>query len=71
MITSKLTRKAQTTIPQAVRRHLALEPGDRLGYVLEGERVWLSRPAARAQAAPETVFDEWEGESDRRSFSGL
>jgi antitoxin PrlF len=75
MITSKLTTKAQTTIPQAVRRHLALQPGDRLGYVLEGGHVRLMPAAAKPQggavAGGETVFEEWEGESDRRTFSGL
>ncbi|MDE8347786.1 MAG: AbrB/MazE/SpoVT family DNA-binding domain-containing protein [Acidocella sp.] len=43
MITSKLTSKAQTTIPQAVRHELGLQPGDILGFVIEGDRVILCR----------------------------
>ena len=36
MITSRLTRKAQTTIPRAVRDALRLRPGDEVAYVIEG-----------------------------------
>jgi len=39
MITSKLTTRAQTTIPQPVRVVLRLEPGDELMYEIDGQRV--------------------------------
>lgn len=39
--TSKLTTKAQTTIPQAVRSALRLKVGDELTYVVENDRVIL------------------------------
>ena len=35
MITSKMTSKAQTTIPQAVRMALNLKPGDEIAYQIE------------------------------------
>ena len=35
MIVSKLTSKAQTTIPQPVRAALRLEPGDELLYQID------------------------------------
>jgi antitoxin PrlF len=36
MITSKLTTKAQTTVPQPVRAALGLKAGDLLWYELVG-----------------------------------
>ena len=41
MITSRLTSKAQTTIPQPVRAALKLQDGDELIYEIEGNRVLL------------------------------
>jgi len=43
MITSKITTKAQTTIPQTVREVLGVGPGDALAYRIEGNRVTLER----------------------------
>ncbi len=71
MITSKLTAKAQTTIPQAVRLHLGLQEGDLLGYVLEGERVVLCKPLLKNAKTTAPVLAEWEGEADQRAYYGL
>jgi antitoxin PrlF len=43
MITSKLTSKAQTTIPQPVRAALRLVEGDQLAYEIDGGRVILTK----------------------------
>jgi antitoxin PrlF len=43
MITSKLTSKAQTTIPQAVRVALHVAEGDELAYEIDGSRVILTK----------------------------
>jgi antitoxin PrlF len=32
---STLTKKGQTTIPNEIRRHLKLEPGDRIEFFIE------------------------------------
>ena len=71
MITSKLTSKAQTTIPRAVRRALGLEKGDRLVYVIDGDRVILSRSSPPADEDPFATFDEWNTEADRQAFADL
>jgi antitoxin PrlF len=39
MVTSKLTERSQTTLPAAVRTVLGLEPGERIGYLIEGNSV--------------------------------
>ena len=43
MITSRLTAKAQTTIPQPVRAALGLQPGDEIGYRIEDGEVILTK----------------------------
>ena len=72
MIISRLTSKAQTTIPQPVRVALGLRAGDELAYVIESDRVVLSRrtPAAVAED-PFEGFAEWESEADRSTYGGL
>ena len=72
MIISKLTIKAQTTIPQPVRAALRLQPGDELLYKIEDQRVILTK----AKAGGETefafrTFHEWSSEADAKAYAGL
>jgi len=46
MATSTLTAKGQTTIPKGVRDFLGLRPGDRLDFVIEGDKVVLEPATA-------------------------
>ena len=43
VIVSKLTSKAQTTIPQPIRAALGLQPGDELSYEIVDGRVMLTK----------------------------
>lgn len=72
MITSKLTSKAQTTIPQPVRTALRLREGDELAYQIDGDRVILTR-ALRSDVAddPFHTFEEWDSEADRKAYGKL
>ena len=72
MITSKLTSKAQTTIPQPVRAALRLREGDDIAYVIEPGRVLLTR-AQSDQAAddPFRTFAEWDSPADTEAYAGL
>ncbi len=70
MITSRLTSKAQTTVPQAVRRALRLRDGDQLAYEIQGRRVVLTK-ARSAVEDPFAEFDEWSGEVDRIAYADL
>ena len=70
MIIGKLTSKAQTTIPLAVRNALHLKEGDSIAYVIEGDRVILTR-APGPQDDPFACFDEWAGEADSRAYAGF
>lgn len=71
MITSKLTSKAQTTIPQPVRDALHLHPGDELAYVIEGKRVVLTKRRPELSDDPFKTFAEWESEADIRAYADL
>lgn len=71
MIVSKLTSKAQTTIPQAVRAALRVSDGDELVYEIEGNRVILTKRKPAAVDDPFRTFDEWNSEADRRAYAKL
>ncbi|MBC8239878.1 MAG: type II toxin-antitoxin system PrlF family antitoxin [Alphaproteobacteria bacterium] len=71
MITSKLTTKAQTTIPQPVRSALRLNPGDEIAYAIDAGRVVLTRVAVEPAEDPFATFEEWNSEADRRAYANL
>lgn len=72
MITSKLTNKAQTTIPQPVRTALGLHAGDELAYVIEKDRVVVTRFTAQEIAEdPFATFSEWGSPADAEAYGKL
>jgi antitoxin PrlF len=72
MITSKLTSKAQTTIPQAVRTALGLRAGDELAYVIEDGRAVLTRfGGSQGTDDPFASFAEWNSDADAKAYEGL
>lgn len=73
MIASRLTSKAQTTIPQAVRAALKLKEGDELAYRIEANTVILTK-AHRADVErddPFRTFSEWSSEADTKAYADL
>ncbi|MGY6251466.1 AbrB/MazE/SpoVT family DNA-binding domain-containing protein [Bosea thiooxidans] len=72
MITSKLTSKAQTTIPQSIRTALQLRQGDEIAYSIEGAAAVIRKaPASVVTEDPFGTFDEWDSEADRRAYADL
>ncbi|MCL8385294.1 AbrB/MazE/SpoVT family DNA-binding domain-containing protein [Xanthobacter aminoxidans] len=71
MIVSKLTSKAQTTIPQAVRTALHLKEGDEIAYSIEDGRVVLTKAATKAGDDPFATFTEWDSDADRKAYADL
>ena len=71
MITSKLTSKAQTTIPQPIRAALHLKEGDTIAYAIAGDKVILSRAPTQPVDDPFANFEEWSSEADRRAYADL
>jgi antitoxin PrlF len=71
MIKSKLTTKAQTTIPQPVRDALRLKVGDEIAYRIDGDRVILTRAPSGDVDNPFATFSEWDSEADRTGYASL
>ena len=72
MIVSKLTSKAQTTIPRPIRAALGLQPGDELLYEIVDGRVFLTK-ARRGTTTddPFHTFEEWRSEADTTAYADL
>jgi antitoxin PrlF len=71
MIQGRLTAKAQTTVPLAVRRALNLAPGDEIVWTVEPDgRVTVGRAEPPADD-PFAAFGEWGGEADARAYADL
>jgi len=71
MITSKLTTKAQTTIPQPVRAALRLKEGDEIAYVITPDNVIITKAEPSQRGDPFATFEEWNGDADRKAYAGL
>lgn len=67
MILSRITSKAQTTIPRAVRAALGLGVGDQLAWSIEDGEVRLQRVSTSQsdrQLDTFSSFTEWADELD-------
>ncbi len=72
MIVSKLSSKAQTTIPRPVGAALRLHEGDEIAYAIEPGRVVLTRARPNAAANdPCRTISEWDGPADTEAYAGL
>ena len=76
MIISKLTSKAQTTLPQAVRLALGVSPGDEIAYEIGEHSVVLTKAPAKKPPAnpidnPFATFWEWSTPEDDAAFADL
>ncbi|MDP2116916.1 MAG: type II toxin-antitoxin system PrlF family antitoxin [Brevundimonas sp.] len=71
MITSRISSKSQTTVPQAVRNALGLREGDELVYDIRDGRVTLTKARPGIQDDPFATFNEWDSEADRQADADL
>jgi len=72
MITSRLTSKAQTTIPQPVRAALRLKQGDEILYEIDQDRVILTKARHGKEGDdPFRTFDEWNSDADKKAYGRL
>lgn len=71
MIKSKLTTKAQTTIPRPVRDALRLEPGDEIVYRIQDDRVVLTKASLATADDPFATFTDWDSAADRDGYAAL
>ena len=71
MITSRISSKAQTTVPQAVRNALGLREGDELAYEIRDGQVTLTKARSTTQDDPFATFEEWDSLADRQAYADL
>ena len=72
VIVSKLTSKAQTTIPQPIRAVLGLQPGDELAYEIVDGRVMITKgQRGTTTDDPFRTFEEWRSEADTTAYADL
>jgi len=72
LITSKITSKAQTTIPQPVRAALCLEEGDELLYEIMDQRVIVTKVQREPKIDdPFGAFHEWHSDADTKAYGHL
>jgi len=71
MITSKLTSRAQTTIPLPVRNALRVGDGDEIAYLIDGDHVILTKADRGPADDPFASFHEWSSEADRLAYADL
>jgi len=64
---STVTQKGQTTIPSQIRKLLNINPGDSIGYIVEGSSVKIRKieeiDMEWASAVQDTL-SEWGGSED-------
>jgi len=71
VITSKVTGKAQTTIPQPVRKALRVRTGDEIAYKIERGRVIKTKASRVSKDDPFATFNEWASEHDSKAYADL
>jgi len=75
MIQSRITSKAQTTVPRAVRDALGIGPGDSVIWEVQGGRATLRRLTLVDPRDPFvnnfSTFTEWADELDEKAFRDL
>jgi antitoxin PrlF len=67
---SKMSVKAQTVLPKPVREKLGLNPGDTVRFVIEDDRVTVSKHVAVGDD-PFHAFTEWSSLEDEKAYGGL
>lgn len=74
MLFSSVTQKGQATIPAKVRHCLHLSPGDKIGFVIEDNRVFLKKiepfDFAYHQTLAATLL-EWGSAEDDDAYQDL
>jgi len=59
----------EPVIPRAVRKQLALRPGDMLRYRIADDGVLIEKTSEADD--PFTAFSEWTEEADEKAYDGL
>ena len=75
-ISSKLTAKCQTTIPEKIRKILDLHPGDSVTFEVASDKKVIVRKATPidiefTRALEGTLASEWLSENDEAAYRDI
>ncbi|HMR30271.1 MAG TPA: AbrB/MazE/SpoVT family DNA-binding domain-containing protein [Geminicoccaceae bacterium] len=68
---SRLSTKAQTVIPRAVREKLGLRPGDVIAFEEQNGEVVVRAWREPVREDPFAVFHEWASPEDDEAYADL
>jgi len=71
---SKLTKKYQATVPEAIRRKLNLKAGDVIAFEIDNETIKLRKAQPidiEFSSALIPTLSEWESENDEEAYNDL
>lgn len=75
MLSSRLTKKRQATIPKEICTFLDLDSGDSVSFSIEKDRVVLKKTGpidiAYLQATQGNLSTEWLSEEDSKAYNDL
>jgi len=74
IVTSKLTKKYQATIPELIRKNLELEAGDSIAFEFTKGKVSLRKAQPIDIAfiqSLESTLTEWDSEADNEAYNDL
>jgi antitoxin PrlF len=71
---SKLTKKYQATVPEAVRKKLKLKAGDVIAFEIDNEVIKLRKAMpidVEFSSALVPTLSEWESQNDEEAYHDL
>jgi len=75
VVFSRISSKAKTTVPSAVRKALNAGPGDALAYQVEGSHVTVTKAAGLdvtyLKSVESSLAEEWLSDADKAAFDDL
>ena len=71
MVSSKLTTRSRTTVPETVRDALGIRPGDEIVYLVRGNRVLMTKVGTDPIEDPFALFDDWADEIYTEAYADL
>jgi antitoxin PrlF len=71
---SKLTKKYQATVPEAVRKRLNLKAGDVIAFEIDKDIIKLRKAIpidVEFSSSLVTTLSEWESQNDEEAYNDL
>lgn len=73
-VISKLTKKYQATVPEAIRKKLKLSAGDSIAFEIENNNIKLRKATPldlEFSASIVPTLSEWDSQNDEEAYNDL